>query len=84
MMRRIALWALIGFAVACGWVIFGMAVGPEYNLGRWTVVAITVPVSILGRTMPLTYFWVILLNAVTYALFGLALEPFWPHHRTLS
>ncbi|MGB6686923.1 MAG: hypothetical protein WBE76_03685 [Terracidiphilus sp.] len=84
MKRRIGLWALIGFAVACGWVILGLVMGPEYNLGRSTVVAITVPVSILGRTMPLTYYSVILLNAATYALFGLAQEPFWPHQRNIS
>ena len=57
-----------------------MAIGPNHNLGRWTVVAITAPASLLGRTIPLAYYWFILLNAVTYALFGLATEALRRHH----
>lgn len=74
MKRRIGLWALSGFAVACCWVIYGLATGPNHNLGRWTVVAITAPASLLGRPIPLAYYWFILLNVATYALFGLATE----------
>ncbi len=74
MKRRIGLWALAGFAVACFWVVFGMATWPNYNLGRWTVVAITAPAMLLGRTIALAYYWFILLNAAAYALFGLATE----------
>ena len=72
MMRRIGLWALCGFGVAGFWVVFSMVVGPNANLGHSPVVAITVPSSLLGRTIPLAYYQVILLNSATYALFGLA------------
>ena len=75
MKRRIGLWALSGFAVACGWVIYGMATAPSHNLGRWTIVAITAPASLIGRAIPLAYYWVIFFNAAAYALFGLATEP---------
>lgn len=74
MKRRISLWALIGFAVAFIWFVFGLFTWPNYNLGRWTIVAVTAPASLIGRTMPLAYYWFILLNAAIYALVGLAVE----------
>jgi hypothetical protein len=76
MKHRIALWALIGLAVALVWFVVGLFTWPNYNLGRWTIVAITAPASLIGRAMPLAYYWFILLNAAIYALFGLATELF--------
>jgi hypothetical protein len=73
MKRRVALWALIGLAVASAWVIVGVT-WPHYNLGRWTITAITAPSVLLGRMMPLSYHWFILLNGIFYALVGLATE----------
>ncbi len=81
MQRRISFWALVGFAVACCWVVYGLTTWPNHNVGRWTVVAITAPASLLGRAMPLAHYWFILLNAGVYALFGLAIEPLWRMHR---
>jgi len=81
MNRRISLWALIGLAVACGWVLVGMVAGPGYNLGRSTVVAITAPASLLGRRIPLAFYWFIVLNAASFALVGLATEVFRPRHQ---
>jgi hypothetical protein len=49
-----------------------------YTLGRSSIVAITAPASLVGRTMPLAYYWFILLNGVAYALFGLVIELFRP------
>jgi hypothetical protein len=74
MKRRIGMWALSGFVVACCWVIFSMVAGPSVNLGRSAIVAVTAPASYLGRSMPLAYYWFILLNAALYALVGLAIE----------
>ncbi|HEU4416810.1 MAG TPA: hypothetical protein VFT65_18615 [Candidatus Angelobacter sp.] len=74
MKRRIGLWALIGLAVAFFWFAFGLFTWPNYNLGRSTIVAITAPASLIGRSMPLAYCWFILLNAGMYALIGLATE----------
>jgi hypothetical protein len=76
MKRRICLWAFVGFAVAIFWFVVGLFTWPNYNLGRWTIVAITAPASFVGRTMPLAYYWFILLNALIYALVGLAAELF--------
>ena len=76
MKRRIGLWALIGLAVAFFWFVVGLLTWPNYNPGRWTIVAATAPASLIGRTMLLAYYWFILLNAAIYALIGLAAELF--------
>ena len=81
MKRRIGLWFLLGFAIAGCWVIFGIAAAPDYNLGRSALVAITAPASLLGRAIPLAYYWFILLNAATYALCGFATEVLRRHYR---
>jgi len=83
MKRRIGLWAIIGFAVAFFWFIYSTVTAPNPALGRSAIVAITAPASLVGRSMPLAYYWFILLNAAIYALFGLTVELFRrgiPHH----
>jgi hypothetical protein len=79
--RKIGIWTFIGFIVACGWVGIGIALGPSYNLGHSTLVSITAPASLLGRRVPLTFYWFILLNAATYAVVGLGTEFLRRHHR---
>src|SRR5690242_2796877 len=74
MNRRISLWALAGFAVGCFWFAYSLITWPNSHLGRSLLVAITAPASVLGRFMPLAFYWFILLNAAAYALFGLATE----------
>ncbi|HEY4678271.1 MAG TPA: hypothetical protein VIJ01_13980 [Candidatus Angelobacter sp.] len=74
MKRRISLWAIVGFVVAYCWFIYSTATAPNPNLARWTIVAVTAPASLIGRAMPLAYYWFILLNAAIYALVGLATE----------
>jgi hypothetical protein len=79
--RNVGLWALIGFIVACCWVGIGIALGPSYNLGHSTLVSITAPASVLGRRVPLTFYWFILLNAGVYAVVGLGTEFLRRQHR---
>jgi hypothetical protein len=74
MKRRISLWAIAGFAVAFCWFIYSTVTAPNPYLVRRTIVAITAPASIIGRMMPLAYYWFILLNALIYALVGLTTE----------
>lgn len=81
MSRNIGIWALVGFIVACGWALIGMALGPNYNLGHSTLVSITAPASYLGRSVPLTVYWFILLNAAIYAVVGLGTEFLRRQHR---
>jgi hypothetical protein len=74
MKKRIALWALTGVAVAILWFVVGLFSWPNYNLGRSMIVAITAPASWIGRSMPLAYYWFILLNGAMYALAGFTVE----------
>ena len=74
MKRRIALWSVVGLAVASAWVLFAPVTRSHYNLGQWTITAITAPSALIGRMMRLSYYWFILLNGVCYAMVGLATE----------
>lgn len=74
MNRRIMMWGLLGLAVAFSWAVVGIFAGPDFNLGRSTLAAVTVPVSLLGRKMPLGVESSILLNGCHYALLGLVVE----------
>ncbi len=75
MKRRLALWSLAGFIVACGWTLFVMAKAKPIAFGRelWAIIEITAPASLL-RHFPLKYYWFILLNAFIYLLVGLGIE----------
>jgi len=81
MSRNIGIWAVVGFVVACCWVVIGILVGPSYNLGHSALVSITAPASFLGRKAPLTFYWFILLNAAMYAVVGLGTEVLRRQHR---
>jgi len=78
MMKRIGLWAFTGFGVAVCWAFIAATIGPHYDFNRSILLAITVPLSSLPRirSMPMTYYEVIGMNAATYAFIGLAVEPF--------
>ena len=74
MKQRIALWALAGFIVASGWVLFFFVTAQWPNWHPiWKIVEITAPASFL-RAYPLAYYWFILINAATYALLGTGIE----------
>lgn len=88
MKMRIALWALSGAVVVCFWTIL-MLTFPGLNIGRSLVVRITIPFAFIGRHfhLPLTYYWTAVLNGATYAVLGLAVEPFYrlrPHRSSGS
>jgi len=81
MKRRIAIWASLGFFVACCWVLYTFETPPSYLMitMREPVVEallfITCPLVFAGRrSFPLPFWGVPLMNAVTYALIGLIAE----------
>lgn len=78
MARRMGLWALAGFAVACFWVIFGLFIPRGINFGMWPITSVTAPASIIGRMarFPVTWYEFILMNAALYCVAGIAVEPF--------
>lgn len=75
MTRRIAWWALAGFLIACGWVVFFWVTPFHTHVDHtlWTIVEITAPASLL-RTLPMKYYWFIVLNAAAYSLVGVCAE----------
>ena len=75
MYRRIGLWALAGFAVACFWVILSLVVPRGVNFGYWPIASITAPASLL-RNRPVTWYEFVVLNTAIYGLIGVAAEPF--------
>ena len=75
MKQRISLWALAGLLVASFWFLYVTITWSHTNQNvNWTLAAITAPASLIGRAMPLKYYWFILLNGAAYALFGLMTE----------
>ena len=75
MRRRIGLWALSGAVIASCWVLYTLVRWPNLGAAYATAVKITAPASLIGRSVPLAYYWFILLNAAVYALLGVLLEP---------
>jgi hypothetical protein len=76
-LKRITIWAGAGFLIAFGWVLYAFATAPDYEIpmsptGRvvWTLARITCPILLAG----VYFYWVLLLNTVTYALVGLIVE----------
>ncbi len=78
---RIGVWVLSGATVACFWVLFAMIAGPGHFDGHWTVVAITLPASLLLQTGPISWHSVMFLNGAVYGLIGLTMEPFLRHRQ---
>jgi hypothetical protein len=80
MKRRIAIWASVGFLVACCWVLYTFATPPEQLMMilREPVVEIllfiTCPLVFAGRSFALPFWCVPLINAASYAVIGLTVE----------
>jgi hypothetical protein len=80
MKRRIAIWASVGFLVACGWVVYTFAASPDHLsvVLREPLVeallAVTCPVVSRLRDFPLPFWSVPLINAATFAVLGLIFE----------
>lgn len=77
MKRRIAIWASVGFVIACCWVVYTF-VTPAENLGAalreplvQAALFTSCPVAIAGRYVPLAFWWIPPINAATYALIAL-------------
>jgi hypothetical protein len=80
MKSRIAIWASVGFLVACCWVLCTFATPPEQLLTIMrepafeAVFLITCPIVYALRSFPLHFWWVPPINAATYAVIGLVVE----------
>jgi hypothetical protein len=78
MKYRIAVWAMVGFLVSCGWFFYSSAFQSPMTPAEpvvWNLAIWTQPFLLLGVfRFALKFYWVFLLNATTYALLGLAFE----------
>jgi hypothetical protein len=77
---RIATWASVGFLVACCWVLYTFVTAPDYlyrtleEPATEAVLFASCPIAFVGRYFPLSFWWVPLMNAATYAVIGLMWE----------
>jgi hypothetical protein len=65
---RIAIWATLGALVVVGWSLYIYAISP----------------IALARRYPLSFYFVLLANAATYALVGVLVETIRRHYQTRS
>jgi hypothetical protein len=76
MTNRLGIWASVGFLVAVGWALYAFAARPmTFADPMMVLVQLTCPIAIV-RSYPIRLEWVLLANAVTYALIGLLVETF--------
>ena len=80
MKRRIAVWAGAGFLIAAGWWIYAFAWAPvpvtQTGPIVWTMIRLSCPVVLAGAYFHfgVSVYWVLLVNAATYAGVGLVVE----------
>ena len=73
---RIAIWATLGAVVVVGWSLYIYAISPIQLTTKavaWTLASLTCPIALAHR-YPLSFYFVVLANAATYALVGLIVE----------
>jgi hypothetical protein len=74
MKNPIGIWASVGFLVAAGWALYALVAAPmTFADPVMILVQLTCPIAIF-RSFPIRLEWVLLANAATYALVGLAVE----------
>jgi len=76
MKLRIAIWAVGGFLVACGWAVYFFARNKDLpiepvvsSIIRWSC-----PIAIVGSHHPVGLYSTLAANVATYALIGLLIE----------
>ena len=76
MKNRIVMWASAGFLVAGCWALYFAWAGKVNPIEPivHTLTRLTCPVAIAGSYFPISVYWVLVANAVTYALVGLVVE----------
>jgi hypothetical protein len=73
MKLRIAIWACVGALVVLFWTLWNSATSSTPNGIASTLAHLTCPVSVGGH-YPLSFYFVLLVNTVTYALAGTVVE----------
>jgi hypothetical protein len=85
MKLRIGIWAAVGALVVALWTLY-ISVSKPTSLGNiWILADLTCPISLV-RNHALSFYFVLLVNAATYALIGMIVEimrRFFKHSRTI-
>ncbi len=80
MKLRIAIWAGVGAVVVLLWSFYFFTTSPTpHGMLWWVLVDLTCPIA-LARHYALSFHFVLLMNAATYALVGTAVETMRRHH----
>jgi hypothetical protein len=77
MMRRIAMWAGVGFLIAAGWELLAFATYPlsiERIHQLWILFKITCPLVAISFRYSMAWYTALLMNTATYALIGIVIE----------
>lgn len=76
MKRRIALWGVVGFVVAAGWVILSLAIPISGEPVLWDLARLTCPIVPISVALHFGVKWysVLVANVVAYALIGFMVE----------
>lgn len=72
MKLRIALWATVGALVVASWALYMVLTKPTPH-AMWILLDLTCPIA-LFRHYRLSYYFVLVVNAATYALIGAIVE----------
>jgi hypothetical protein len=70
---RIAIWTGVGAFVVVLWTLYISATSPTPLGNLWTLAYLTCPIA-LARHYALSFYFVLLVNAATYALIGTVVE----------
>ena len=76
MKHRILIWIAAGFSIAAFWAAYLLPNSITRAPAAYTLARLTQPVALISSyfNLSLRFYWVVLLNAMTYALIGLAVE----------
>ena len=80
MRLRIAIWAGVGALVVVLWTLYISATSPTPLGAVWTLAYLTCPIA-LAHHYALSFYFVLLVNAATYALVGTIVETIRRHHK---
>jgi hypothetical protein len=69
----IAIWAVAGALVVVFWTVYISAAAPAAHGTMWTLAYLTCPIA-LARDRALSFYFVLLTNAATYALVGAVVQ----------
>jgi hypothetical protein len=78
---RIAIWSGAGALVAILWTLYISATSPAPLGNLWTLAYLTCPIA-LARHYALSFYFVFLSNAATYALVGAMVETTRRHYKS--